>query len=58
MVCSAASLFFFTCRLEVETLGLTGFLNVRRSQICRGRDGDATGREQWGKQYGGGSEYV
>ena len=39
MVCSAVSLFFFACRLGVETLGLTGFLNVRRSQICRGRDG-------------------
>jgi hypothetical protein len=39
MVCSAACLFFFACRLGVETLGLIGFLNVRRSQICRGRVG-------------------
>jgi hypothetical protein len=31
--------FFFACRLGVETLGLIGFLDVRRSQICRGRVG-------------------
>jgi hypothetical protein len=39
MVSIAVSLFFFACRLGVETLGLIGFLNVRRSQICRGWDG-------------------
>ena len=38
MFCNAAGMCFFACRLGVETLGLTGFLNVRRSQNCRGRE--------------------
>ena len=37
MVCSAVSLCFFACRVEVETLGLTGFLNVRRKVGCDGQ---------------------
>jgi hypothetical protein len=33
-----ASACFFACCFEVETLGLTGFLNAGRSHQCRGRE--------------------
>jgi hypothetical protein len=53
MFCNAAGTFFFACRLEIETLGLIGFLNSGAQSSMLGQGDGATIGKRRGKQHSG-----